>query len=117
MALQVHQDGTEAVTTPEGKIVDAQKKDHAGRVIGKSHDMTENRLASRLYPQPSGQPSTTFATGCQPDGGDLLVEPDGCSGPRLHKGWQTLGEDFPLAVGVATGELAHGEEQLDTTTR
>jgi hypothetical protein len=47
-----------------GKIVDAEIKDHSGRAIGQIHDATQNRLASRLYPQPRGQPSAAFATGC-----------------------------------------------------
>ena len=59
-----------------GKIVDAQKKDHSGRAIGKSHDAAQKRLASRLYSQPSGEPGTAFAAGRQPNGGDLLAVPD-----------------------------------------
>ncbi len=81
-----------------GKIVDAEKKDHAGRAIGQIHDATENRLAGRLYPQPRGQSSTAFATGCQSDGGNLLAVSDRHPGPRLHKVGKALGEDVARRV-------------------
>ncbi len=64
-----------------GKIVDAEKKDHAGRAIGQIHDATENRLAGRLYPQPH-----------------LLAVSDRHPGPRLHKVGKALGEDVARRV-------------------
>jgi hypothetical protein len=54
---------------------------------------------------------------CKPDGGDLLAVPDRHPGPWLHKGGETLGEDFPRAFGIAAGEFANSEDKLDTTTR
>jgi len=66
-----------------------------------------------LYPQPRGQSNTAFAASCQPDGGDLLAVSDRHPGPWLHKVGETLGEDFPLTVGVATGEFADSQDKLD----
>ena len=57
------------------------------------------------------------AKGGEPDGGDLLAVPNRHPGPWFHKVRETLGEDFPLTVGVATGEFADGQEKLDPTTR
>jgi len=79
------------------KIVDAKKKDYVGRTIGKIHNPAQNRLASRLYSQPSGEPGAAFATGCQANGGDLLAVPDRHPGPRFHKSWETFSEYFPRA--------------------
>src|SRR6266699_5220426 len=38
-------------------------------------------------------------------------------GPWLHKVGETLGEDFPLTVGVATGEFADSQDKLNTAAR
>ncbi|GHO63020.1 hypothetical protein KSC_019120 [Ktedonobacter sp. SOSP1-52] len=46
-----------------------------------------------------------------------MAEADGCSGPRFNKVWEALGKHFPFTVQVATGELAHSEEQLDPLAR
>src|SRR6266699_5418442 len=99
------------------KIVYPQKKDYSSRAIGQSHNTTENRLASRLYPQPRRQSNTAFATGCQPDGGDLLAVSDRHPRPRLHKVGEARGFDFARAVRIAAGKFANGEEKLDTTAR
>jgi hypothetical protein len=115
MAFQVDQDRAEAATTPERKIVDAQKKDHSWGSIGQSHDATENRLASGLYPQPSGQSSTSFTTGGESDTRDVLAEPDGRSGSGFDKVWEPLGKHFARTVRIATGKFPDRQEQLDTT--
>src|SRR5712692_8088254 len=74
------------------------KKDHSRRAIRQLYDATENRLAGRLYPQPRGQSSTAFATGCQSDGDHLLAVSDRHPGPRLHKVGKALGEDVARRV-------------------
>src|SRR5205085_7117037 len=38
-------------------------------------------------------------------------------GPRLNKIWEPFCKDFPFTVRIATGELAHSEEELDTAAR
>src|SRR5512135_1006259 len=117
MALEIHENRAEPLTTPEGKIVDAQIQHRSSSSVRQVHHPAQDGVARGLYTQTRGQSGPSFATGCQPDRGNLLAVAAGHSGPWLHKGWQTLCEDFPLAVGVTTGELANHEDKLDLTAR
>jgi hypothetical protein len=58
-----------------------------------------------------------FATGCQPDGGNLLAVSDCHPGPRFHKERETFCKDFPLTEEVATIECPNGKKKLDAAAQ
>ena len=90
------------------KIVDSQIEDRSTSLIRQIHDVAQDRLAGSLDTQTSRKPGAPFATGGQPDRGDLLAVPDRHPGPWFHKGRDALGEHFSLTQRIAAGKFAHG---------
>jgi hypothetical protein len=99
------------------KIVDAQKEDRLGGEIREIHDAAQDCLTGGLYSQASGESGASFATGRQANGGDLLIIAKRHPGERLDKIWESLGKDFALTEGIATGEFTHREAQLRRASR
>ena len=73
-----------------------RQEDRSGKRIGEIHDAAQDRLAGGLHAQTGGEFGAPFATGGSSNGSDLLTVPDRHPGPRLHKGRDALGKDFPL---------------------
>ena len=64
----------------------------------------------------SSQAGSSFATGRQSDGGDLLAVADRHLCPGPNQIWKALRKDFSLTERIAAEEFAHAESKLDIAT-
>jgi hypothetical protein len=118
MAFQIHQDRAESAAAAERKIVYSKVEDGTRGQIRESHDAAQDGLARGLHAQTCRQSGSSFATGGQSNGGELLA----VSSRHLCPGANQVGKAlasrfFARHPWIAAEEFAHAERQLDTTTR
>jgi hypothetical protein len=117
MALQIHQNRAELAAAPERKVIYAQREDGTERRIGQSHDATQDRLARGVYAQTCCQAGSSFAAGCQSNGGELLAVADRHLCPRPNQVWKALASRLCARhPRIAAEEFAHVASKLNTTT-
>jgi hypothetical protein len=113
MTLQIDQERSIGASTLKRKIINAQLGDLSNGISWQRHDAPEHGMARGLYPESIGDTNAKPTARRQANDLHNLEQSRRHTGPRGHKGGQTLCEDFSWTTGFVTEKFAHGQQDVD----